>query len=45
VTTDLEITGPQETFIATLTYDTLDLYGKMEAVLPIVIQANSQVGK
>jgi hypothetical protein len=30
---------PISTFVATLTYDTLDLYGKTEATLPIVIQA------
>jgi len=35
---DLEISGNQETFVATLTYDSLDLYGKLEATLPIVIQ-------
>jgi len=25
--------------VATVTYDTLDLYGKMEATLPIVMEA------
>jgi hypothetical protein len=35
---DLEISGSKETFVATLTYDTLDLYGKMKATVPIVIE-------
>ena len=35
---DQKLSGKQETFIATLTYDTLELYGKMEATLPIVLQ-------
>ncbi len=36
---DLKVSGKKESFVATLTYDTLDLYGKMEATLPIVIEA------
>ncbi len=39
---DLKVTGKQETFVATITYDTLDLYGKMEATLPVVIEAVEQ---
>ncbi len=35
--TDLKVADKQETFVATLTYDTLDLYGKVEAKLPIVV--------
>jgi len=36
---DLKVSGQKETFVATLTYNTLDLYGKMDATVPIVIQA------
>jgi hypothetical protein len=36
---DLKINGKQETFVATISYDTLDLYGKVEATLPIVVEA------
>jgi hypothetical protein len=38
VPSDLKIAGSQETFVAMLAYDTLDLYGKVEATLPIVIR-------
>ena len=34
---DLKLSDKKETFTAVLTYDTLDLYGKVEASLPIVI--------
>ncbi|NQU23193.1 MAG: hypothetical protein HQ567_18090 [Candidatus Nealsonbacteria bacterium] len=36
---DLEISGEKETFTATLTCDTRDLYGKIEASREIVIEA------
>ena len=36
---DLKVSGKQETFTATLTYDTLDLYGKMEAKFDLVVEA------
>jgi len=36
---DLKVSGAKETFVATLTYQTLDLYGKMDATVPIVIAA------
>ena len=36
---DLKVAGSKETFVATLTYQTLDLYGKMEATVPIVVAA------
>jgi hypothetical protein len=32
------VSGDKETFVATITYDTLDLYGKMEATVPIVVE-------
>ena len=35
---DIKLSGGKETFVATLTYNTLDLYGKMEATLPIVLK-------
>ncbi len=35
---DLKISGKSEAFTAVLTYDTLDLYGKMEAALPLKIE-------
>jgi hypothetical protein len=41
VPTDLKTTDKQETFVATLTYDTLDLYGKVQATLPIVIRGRT----
>jgi hypothetical protein len=42
VPSDLKPAGKQETFVATLSYDTLDLYGKVEATLPIVIRSRTQ---
>jgi hypothetical protein len=35
----LKVSAPNETFVATLTYDTLDLYGKMEIAFPILVSA------
>jgi len=35
---DLKLSGPKETFTATVTYDTLDLYGKVETTVPIVLE-------
>jgi hypothetical protein len=35
---DLKVSGEKETFVATLTYDTLDLYGKMEATVQLVVE-------
>jgi hypothetical protein len=37
---DLKVAGDKETFVATLTYNTLDLYGKMEATVPITLRPN-----
>ena len=34
---DLKLSGPKETFTAVITYDTLDLYGKVEITRPIVM--------
>jgi hypothetical protein len=36
---DLKLSGPKETFTATVSYDTLDLYGKVDASVPIVLEA------
>ena len=36
---DLKLSGAKETFTATVTYDTLDLYGKVETTMPIVVEA------
>jgi len=35
----VKVAGDKETFVATLTYQTLDLYGKVEATVPIVLGA------
>ena len=37
---DLELAGAQETFLATVSYDTLDLYGKVEIAYPILVKAD-----
>ena len=37
---DIKIDGGEETFVATVTYDTLDLYGKVEVTRPIVVKAD-----
>jgi hypothetical protein len=35
---DLKISGEKETYVATITYDTLDLYGKMEATVKLAFE-------
>jgi hypothetical protein len=39
VPSDLKLSGPKETLTATVSYDTLDLYGKVDAAVPITIEA------
>jgi hypothetical protein len=37
---DLKLAGKRETFTATVTYETLDLYGKVQAVRKVVVEAD-----
>jgi hypothetical protein len=39
VPNDIELTDGKGTFTATVTYDTLDLYGKVEASRKITVEA------
>jgi hypothetical protein len=39
VPNDIELSGSKETFTAMLTSHSLDLYGKVEATVPIVIES------
>jgi hypothetical protein len=34
---DLKLVGKQEVFVATVTYDTLELYGRVQASRPFVV--------
>jgi hypothetical protein len=36
---DLKLSGKSETFTVTVKYDTLNLYGKVEASRPVVVTA------
>ncbi len=38
---DLKLSGPKEAFAATVSYDMLDLYGKVDASVPIVLDAKN----
>ncbi|MHC4177039.1 MAG: hypothetical protein ACYSWU_06015 [Planctomycetota bacterium] len=38
--TDLEASGKKQTFTATVTYDTRDLYGKVEASCELVVTSD-----
>ncbi len=39
---DIEISGDEETFMATVTYDTEELYGKVEATREIKVKKQAE---